>query len=74
MTFAHKDKDPWTQIAAWLFRIAGDIRYGKIEITIHDARVVQLEVTEKFRLPRTGRPSPKPCRRQTDELAELANG
>lgn len=52
MTFAHNPKDPWTQIAAWVFRIAGEIRHGKVEITFHDARVVQFEVTEKFRSPR----------------------
>ena len=74
MTFAHHDKDPWTQIAAWVFRVAGDIRYGKVEITIHDARVVQLEVTEKFRSSSAGGPSPKPCRRQTAETAKLASG
>jgi len=41
----------WDQIASWVFSIAGNIRYGSVEITIHDARVVQLEVTEKFRSP-----------------------
>lgn len=74
MTFTHSDNDPWTQIAAWVFRIAGEIRYGKIEITIHDARVVQLEVTENFRSARAGRPSPMPCRRQTAETPKQANG
>ena len=44
----------WEQIGSWITTIAGDIRYGKVEITIHDARVVQLEVTEKFRSPAPG--------------------
>jgi len=45
------DRGAWEQIGSWISTIAGDIRYGKVEITIHDARVVQLEVTEKFRSP-----------------------
>ena len=47
----------WEQIGTWINTIAGDIRYGKVEITIHDARVVQLEVTEKFRSPATAQKS-----------------
>lgn len=30
-----------------------EIRYGSIEITIHDSKVVQIERTEKIRLART---------------------
>ena len=45
-----KERNKWHQIAALIFGVTGDIQYGKVEITIHDARVVQLEVTEKFRL------------------------
>jgi hypothetical protein len=44
-------RNAWDQLASWIFTIAGDLRYGKVEITIHDACVVQLEVTEKFRSP-----------------------
>lgn len=36
-----------------------EIRYGSIEITIHDSKVVQIERKEKFRLER---PSPHPPR------------
>jgi len=45
------EQDAWNQIRRWVFSIAGEIRYGKVEITIHDAQVVQVEVTEKFRQP-----------------------
>ena len=31
--------------------VIGDLRYGTVEITIHDGRVVQIERTEKIRLP-----------------------
>ena len=44
-------QDAWSQIRHCVFSIAGEIRYGKVEITIHDAQVVQVEVTEKFRQP-----------------------
>jgi hypothetical protein len=33
-----------------LMRLLGDIRYGSIEITVHDATVVQIERKEKIRL------------------------
>jgi len=74
MTHAPNDQDPWTQVADWVFRIAGEIRYGKVEITVHDARIVQLEVTEKFRSPPPGRPSPEPRRRKEGEVAEHSTG
>jgi len=45
------ERNEWRQIASLIFGVTGDIQYGKVEITIHDARVVQLEVTEKFRAP-----------------------
>jgi hypothetical protein len=44
-------QDAWNQIRQCVFSIAGEIRFGKVEITIHDAQVVQVEVTEKFRKP-----------------------
>jgi hypothetical protein len=34
-------------------RVAGliaDLRYGTVEITVHDGRIVQIERTEKIRL------------------------
>ncbi len=45
------EQDAWNQIRQCVFSIAGEIRYGKVEITIHDAQIVQVEVTEKFRQP-----------------------
>lgn len=30
------------------------LRYGAVEITVHDGRVVQIERTEKLRLPSSG--------------------
>ena len=51
MSVNSTERDAWDQIASRIFNIAGNIRYGSVEITIHDARVVQLEVTEKFRSP-----------------------
>lgn len=51
MSQATIESNAWEQLAAWVARIAGDIRYGTVEITIHDARIVQLEVSEKFRSP-----------------------
>jgi hypothetical protein len=44
-------QDAWDQIRHSVFRIAGEIRFGKVEITIHEGDVVQVEVTEKFRQP-----------------------
>lgn len=50
------EQDAWEQIRQCVVSIAGEIRYGKVEITIHDGQVVQVEVTEKFRQP-TDRPA-----------------
>lgn len=30
--------------------VLGDLRFGSITLTVHDARVVQIDVTEKTRL------------------------
>ena len=32
-------------------RVISELRYGTVEITIHDGRVVQIERTEKIRVP-----------------------
>jgi hypothetical protein len=32
-------------------RVIAELRFGTVEITIHDGRVVQIERTEKIRLP-----------------------
>ena len=36
-----------------LVNALGDIRYGSIEIVIHDARVIQIERRERIRFDRT---------------------
>lgn len=60
----HPDRfDPWQEITSLVFRIAGEIRFGRVELTIHDGRVVQLEVTERFRSPAEGQPGTPPRRR-----------
>jgi hypothetical protein len=40
--------EPWMEIVRQ--RVAG-LRYGSVQITIHDGRVTQVEATEKTRLP-----------------------
>ena len=36
-----------------------NLRYGVIQLVIHDGRVTQIERTEKLRLPAKGDPSPQ---------------
>ncbi|NBR84476.1 MAG: DUF2292 domain-containing protein [Verrucomicrobia bacterium] len=38
----------------------GQLRYGVVQITVHDSRVVQVERTEKFRLDNENRKNLKP--------------
>lgn len=37
-----------------IFRAIKSIRYGSVEITIHDSKVVQIDKTEKMRFDRQG--------------------
>jgi hypothetical protein len=37
-----------------ILRAVKDVRYGSVEITIHDAKVVQIERKEKIRFEREG--------------------
>lgn len=41
-------------VARYLASALGEIRYGSIELTIHDSRVVQMERREKIRLGQPG--------------------
>jgi hypothetical protein len=41
--------DPLSEIDAEIIRAIRNIRYGSVEITIHDSRVVQIERKEKRR-------------------------
>ena len=47
----------------WLALVAeqvGQLRYGVVQITVHDSLVVQVERTEKFRLDNENRKNLKP--------------
>jgi hypothetical protein len=39
--------------------VIAEVRYGTVEITIHDGRVVQIQRKERFRFP-AEQPDPKP--------------
>ena len=55
-----------SEIEQEIVRAIRKIRYGAVEIVIHDSRIVQLEVREKFRLEentREGKESTEPKRR-----------
>ncbi|MGK2287050.1 YezD family protein [Pedomonas sp. V897] len=39
------------QALAAIREALGNLRYGTISLTVHEGRVVQIEVTEKMRLP-----------------------
>ena len=42
---------------ALVWRQVGSLRYGVVEIVVHDSRVIQIEKTERVRLGRSeGRP------------------
>ena len=40
--------EPWIEI---IRRKVGAMRFGSVQLTIHDGRVTQVEATEKVRLP-----------------------
>ncbi len=40
--------EPWIEI---IRHKVGEMRYGNVQLTIHDGRVTQVESTEKVRLP-----------------------
>ena len=43
-------RDPNQDVAMQLIDAIGGIRYGSVEITIHDGKIVQIERKEKMRL------------------------
>ncbi len=43
--------EPWIEI---IRRKVGAMRFGSVNLTIHDGRVTQVEATEKTRLPAEG--------------------
>ena len=42
------------QLTQQILRALQEIRYGSVEIVIHDSKVVQIERKEKFRLQQPG--------------------
>ena len=46
---------PLSEVDAEVIRAIRNIRYGSVEITIHDSRVVQIERKEKRRFERSQR-------------------
>jgi hypothetical protein len=48
------DVEPWLETVR---RQVASLRYGVVEIVVHDSRVTQIEKTERVRL---DRPPPKP--------------
>jgi hypothetical protein len=45
-TFRVPDSGDWQEI---ILRHLESLKYGSVEIIIHDSRIVQLEITERFR-------------------------
>ena len=43
-----QSSEPWVEI---IRRKVGAMRFGSVQLTIHDGRVTQVEATEKTRLP-----------------------
>ncbi len=42
-------QQPSLQVVRKILEVIGTVRYGSVEIVIHDAHVVQIERKEKFR-------------------------
>jgi hypothetical protein len=45
------------------------LRYGAVEVTVHDGRIVQIETREKVRVERAGRRPPESRRRDHEASA-----
>ncbi len=45
-------RDNEKKMLASIFRAITSIRYGSVEITVHDSKVVQIDKTEKIRFNR----------------------
>ena len=44
-------RPPIPDVESEILRAVREVRYGSVEITIHDSRVVQIERREKVRVP-----------------------
>ena len=45
-----------TALAAQVLKAVAGIRFGSVELVIHEGRVVQIERKERLRLERSGKP------------------
>lgn len=58
-TASSPESDP--EISSWLQvveRKVAALRFGSVQIVVHEGRVTQIESTEKFRLPTRGNTEP----------------
>ena len=56
-TFRTVDSDPQdipTEVLDTLTRLIRELRFGSIEIVVHEGRITQIERREKLRFPGTG--------------------
>ncbi|GIQ69542.1 DUF2292 domain-containing protein [Xylanibacillus composti] len=51
----------------WLLSQFEEMKFGSIQITIHDGKVVQVDRTEKFRSPQASAGQSLPTRRSINE-------
>jgi hypothetical protein len=49
-----------------VLRAIRDLRFGAVEVTVHDGRIVQVETREKVRFDAAGRRSPESRRREKE--------
>jgi hypothetical protein len=54
MTNPHPTKSPQRPLETVIATALKGLRYGSVEIVVHDAKVVQIERKEKFRPEETG--------------------
>ena len=57
------EKNVWDQLGSLIFKVTGHVRSGKVEVTIHDSRVVQLEIIRRC-LPPTVQTKPESTTKQ----------
>jgi len=53
-TQSFSDKEQNSEIEQQILRAVKSIRYGSVEIIIHDSKVVQIDRKEKIRLDKNG--------------------
>jgi len=55
-TPAHRDHSQLTEVERHILQSLQHLRFGTLEIVVHDGRVVQVEKSEKLRFDTKGRP------------------